>query len=353
MKSLLSIFCLIGLLTGCSTPPTPTSTPTAAPPTATVVQPTATIDPELNAMVVETSGSNTNVHDPTLIKAGDTYYLFSTGPGISIRCSQDMHVWEICGRVFMTYPSWVLKTIPKVVDLWAPDVVFYKGKYYLYYAASSFGVNQSAIGLATSTTLDRNDPNYKWEDQGVVIASQTGDNFNAIDPNLTFDTSGQPWLVFGSFWSGIKMVKVDPATMKPEAGAQRIDLASRPAPDAIEGAFITHRGDYYYLFASYDFCCRGVKSTYNIRVGRSKDITGPYVDKEGKPMLEDGGTMVFSGSKRWIGPGHNSIYIEDGTYYMVYHAYDAQRGGTPTLHIEALKWDANGWPESPSALLGG
>jgi arabinan endo-1,5-alpha-L-arabinosidase len=131
-----------------------------------------------------------------------------------------------------------------------------------------------------------------------------------------------------------------------------IDLAARPSPDAIEGAYITRRGDFYYLFVSHDFCCQGVKSTYNIRVGRSSEMTGPYLDREGKALTNDGGTLVYKGSDRWRGPGHNSIYIEGETYYMVYHAYDARAAGIPTLRIEALRWDAEGWPQSPSALMG-
>ena len=239
----------------------------------------------------------TNVHDPTMIKAGGMYYLVSTGPGIPIRCSKDMKVWEICGRVFSANPDWVVKAIEGVKDLWAPEIVFHDGKFYLFYSASTFGSNRSAIGLVTNTTLDPKSPDYAWVDQGEVISSQKSDNYNAIDPNLAFDKDGQPWLVFGSFWSGIKMVKVDPVTFKPAAGEKLISLAAKPGPDAIEGAYITRRGDFYYLFVSHDFCCKGVKSTYNIRVGRSKEITGPYLDRDGKPLTNDGGTLVYKGSR--------------------------------------------------------
>ena len=178
------------------------------------------------------------------------------------------------------------------------------------------------------------------------------DNWNAIDPAVELDTAGTPYLVFGSFWSGIKMAKVDPVTFKSIPGETLISLAAKPGTDAIEGGFITWRDDYYYLFVSHDFCCKGMMSTYNIRVGRSAEITGPYLDRDGKPLTEGGGTLVYKGSDRWRGPGHNSIYIEGETYYMVYHSYDAKAGGIPTLRIEALKWDADGWPQSPSALMG-
>jgi arabinan endo-1,5-alpha-L-arabinosidase len=341
MKTIVPLLVMTVLLSACSGAlPSPTPQPTLT-------------HAELAAMKIETSGAVNNVHDPTLIKAGDTYYLFSTGAAVPFRCSPDMKTWEICGRVFsLLPPTWARELVPKVGDLWAPDIVFHNGKYYLYYSASSFGVNTSAIGLVTNTTLDPNNPNYSWEDEGLVIASKRTDRYNTIDPNLTFDKDGQPWLVFGSFWGGLKMVKIDPATFKPVEGAELTSLAYRAGSNAIEGGFITQRGNYYYLFASFDFCCRGVESTYNIRVGRSTEITGPYVDRDGKPMMDGGGTLVYGGSKRWIGPGHNSIFIENDTYYMVYHAYDAQQGGTPVLHIEALLWDADDWPLSPSALLG-
>ncbi|MBN1312701.1 MAG: arabinan endo-1,5-alpha-L-arabinosidase [Anaerolineae bacterium] len=315
--------------------------------------PTLTTDvAETNAMILEPVGDVTHVHDPVMIKDGDMYYLFSTGLGISVRRSTDMLTWESCGRVFRTYPSWLLETVPDVRELWAPDIIFHNGKYYLFYTASSFGVNHSAIGLATNITLDQESPGYEWVDQGVVIASQKSDNYNAIDPNLAFDENGQPWLAFGSFWSGIKLIEIDPQTFKPTPDAELIAIAARPDNTAIEGAFITHRGDYYYLFVSHDFCCRGINSNYKIMVGRSKNITGPYVDSGGRPMMEGGGNQVYAGSDRWRGPGHNSIFIEDDTYWMVYHSYDAEAEGIPTLHIEALKWDSYRWPLSPSAQLG-
>jgi arabinan endo-1,5-alpha-L-arabinosidase len=346
------------LLAGCtaaiSPSPVPTATPTATPAASATPapQPTATLDPVLNAMIVDANGLVTNVHDPTLIQAGGKYYLVSTGPGIPIRCSKDMKVWESCGRVFAANPDWVVKAIAGVTDLWAPEIVFHNGKFNLFYSASTFGSNRSAIGLATNVTLDPQSPDYAWVDQGEVISSQKSDRYNAIDPNLAFDKDGQPWLSFGSFWSGIKMVKVDPVTLKPATGEKLIGLAAKPGTDAIEGAFVTRRGNFYYLFVSHDFCCKGVASTYNIRVGRSTEISGPYLDRDGKSLTAGGGTLVYKGSERWRGPGHNSIYIEGESYYLVYHAYDAQIGGVPTLRIEALKWDPDGWPQSPSALLG-
>jgi arabinan endo-1,5-alpha-L-arabinosidase len=294
-------------------------------------------------------------HDPTAIKAGNTYYLFTTGKGIPIHCSPDLINWKTCGQVFDQNPEWVVNTIPGVKDLWAPDVAFFSGKYHLYYAASTFGNKHSAIGLVTNKTLDMQSPDYQWVDEGLVLESVPSGDFNAIDPNITFDGNGQPWLAFGSFWSGIKLRWLDLATGKLSSqDTRQFDIASRPlVPDrgAIEGAFILHRGNYYYLFVSFDFCCRGKDSTYKIMVGRSNQITGPYGDREGKPMMQGGGTLVLQGSERWRGPGHNSIHTEGDTHWLVYHAYDADYGGNPRLRIEALVWDDQQWPQSPSEML--
>src|SRR5207302_6838266 len=100
-----------------------------------------------------------------------------------------------------------------------------------------------------------------------------------------------------------------------------------------------------YLFASFDFCCRGVASTYNVRVGRASRITGPYLDRAGIPMLEGGGTLLLSGAGRWKGPGHNAVLHENGRDWIIYHAYDAEDNGAPKLRIKRLGWTADGWPE--------
>jgi arabinan endo-1,5-alpha-L-arabinosidase len=310
--------------------------------------PAATLQPS----ILPLTGVTSPVHDPTLVKDGNMYYVVSTGPGISIHCSEDMLSWDTCGKVFPFPPAWIYKAVPNVGDLWAPDLIYWNGLYHLYYAASSFGSNHSAIGLATNTTLDQGSKAYKWVDQGMVISSEVTDNFNAIDPNLVIDQNKQPWLVFGSFWSGIKMRKIDAATGKLDpTDATLYSLAGRPGNGPIEGAYIVYHGGYYYLFVSFDFCCRSVDSTYKIMVGRSDKIDGPYVDREGLPMITGGGSLIYAGDARWRGPGHNMVYVENGVDWLVYHAYDADMNGVPTLRIEALQWDSGGWPVSPSALL--
>lgn len=297
----------------------------------------------------EPVGDVRNVHDPTVIKDGATYYLYSTRAGIAVRCSEDLVRWRLCGDVFGHLPGWAVEDVKGLRGLWAPDVSYFNGRYHLYYSASTFGSNRSSIGLVTNRTLDPASDRFRWEDQGKVISSTPADDWNAIDPNLVLDEEGQPWLSFGSFWGGIKMRRIDPATGKlSQADATLYSLASRPRtkeqPGAIEAPLIIRRNGYYYLFVSFDFCCRGVNSTYNIRVGRSRKVTGPYADRAGRPMMEEGGTPLLAGEGRWRGPGHCAILQEKGADLLVYHAYDAEARGTPTLRITPLTWDADGWP---------
>jgi arabinan endo-1,5-alpha-L-arabinosidase len=305
----------------------------------------------------ELLGDIRQVHDPTIIKDGDTYYLFSTRAGIAIRCSKDLISWRLCGDVFAHLPQWAVQDVSGVRGLWAPDVSYFNGKYHLYYSVSTFGSNRSSIGLVTNQTLDPTSDRYRWQDQGKIIASHPTDDWNAIDPNIVLDEDGQPWLSFGSFWGGIKLRKIDPATAKLSSTDTTLySLASRPrslgSPGAIEAPAIIKKAGYYYLFVSFDFCCRGLNSTYNIRVGRSRRVIGPYVDRSGKPMMEGGGTLVMTGQGRWVGPGHCAVLQDKDGEALVYHAYDKEWRGVPTLRIATLLWDSEGWPTiTPSTDL--
>ncbi len=308
------------------------------------------------------SGDYPLAHDPSIAKDGNTYYVFTTALSASegqfpIRCSSDLHAWKRCGHVFDSIPQWIQEASPKTKILWAPDISYFAGKYHLYYAYSSFGVNTSGIALATNTTLDPTSPSYHWNDEGLVLKSIATDNFNAIDPNLVLDGKGKPWLSFGSFWSGIKMRQIDAATGKLASGNSQIyALAARAKPEhpepakpglpadweAIEAPFIVHHGSFYYLFVSWDLCCRGTRSSYRTMVGRSRGVTGPYVDASGKPMSEGGGTQLLIGNSRWLGPGGESVLQQPEGDYLVFHAYDAQTG-KPALQISTIDWK-NGWP---------
>lgn len=300
------------------------------------------------------TGNLAPVHDPCIIREGGVYHLFTTGqlgetPGpIGWRTSPDLVTWTLKGEVFPELPGWAAEAIPGTKGLWAPDIIRMNDLYYLYYSVSTFGKNRSAIGLATTPSLASASPGRGWTDRGIVWRSNVTDDYNAIDPNILIDRDDRCWMSFGSFWTGLKIVALDRATGKPPAGATLTSIARRAAPGKIEAPFIIERDGWYYLFASFENCCRGAASTYYTVVGRAKSPTGPYVDREGTPMMEGGGTRVLHAdmdkSGRFVGPGHIAILRDRGSYSIVYHAYDARADGAPTLRIQPLGWSGDGWP---------
>lgn len=307
-------------------------------------------------------GPVAGVTDPSAITQGDTTYVFSSGPGIAIRASDDLTHWREVGQVFDAIPAWAQAKVPGATSIWAPDVSFAGGEYRVYYAVSTFGSRRSVIGLAVNTTLDPAAAGYHWVDRGEVVESRPGrDNFNAIDPNIATDALGNVWLTFGSLWGGIKQLRIDPATglpltntaayAAPSRAPKPLSLAARPRSQPIEAPFIVSRNGLNYLFVSFDVCCRGVDSTYKIMVGRSASVNGPFVDRSGRPMTRGGGTPVLVGSGRWRGPGSNGVVTADGRDWLVLHAYDALNGGVPTLQFRPLVWTPDGWPVAGDPLF--
>jgi arabinan endo-1,5-alpha-L-arabinosidase len=320
------------------------------------------------------SGDITPVHDPCIIREGDTYYVYCTTMDskkrgqIPMRRSKDLLKWEFIGDAFPEIPPWAYAKIPDTIGMWAPDLSFVNGQYYLYYAVSSFGTNRSCIGFATNATLDPKSPKYKWRDHGLVFESFKTDDYNCIDPSHFVDAQGNQWLAFGSFWAGIMMIKLDPKTGKPVPGDKHLyNLAQRPTPegglDTIEANYVIYRDGYYYLFASYDYCCKGIFSTYYTAMGRSRSVTGPYLDKLGRKMTDGYGSVILKADQEekghWRGPGHCAILRDKGGQdYIVYHAYykpdgvfqmtDAEKMknhvGAPYLRIAPLVWSKDGWP---------
>lgn len=312
-------------------------------------EPSAALNPQL-------AGNITHVHDPVLIREGDRYYVLSTGGRyVAVRSSTDLVNWKSEAPLFEALPEWVAEAVPGAEDIWAPDIAYVNGEYRLYYSVSSFGSNRSAIGLATSPTLDRTAKNYGWTDRGLVVQSMPQDDFNAIDANFAVDADGGHWLSLGSFWSGIKLFALDPQTGKPLPGTKPLSIASRPAPagapSPIEAPFIFQHDGWYWLLVSYDYCCKGKNSTYYTVAGRSKDITGPYLGRDGSRLLDGGGTILLRADlpekEQFRGPGHAGVMTDkDGTTYVVYHAYDGAKNGVPTLRIAPLRWDEDGWPQA-------
>jgi arabinan endo-1,5-alpha-L-arabinosidase len=299
---------------------------------------------------------NIPVHDPVMIKQDGTYYLFTTGRGISVWSSKDMQQWKREEPVFSAAPAWAVEAVPTFKNhIWAPDIALYKGRYYLFYSVSAFGKNTSAIGLASNKTLHPGSPDYKWEDHGKIVQSVPGrDLWNAIDPNLIVDEAGTPWMSFGSFWGGIKLVKLREDLKAVAEPQEWHTIASRPRDPktddrhagaaAIEAPFIFRKGNYYYQFVSFDVCCKGVNSTYKMVVGRAEKVTGPYLDRNGEKMVHGGGTLVLAGNEQWHGVGHNAVATFDGTDYLIFHGYEAADNGKSKLRISKLTWDKEGWP---------
>ena len=286
------------------------------------------------------------VHDPSpIVKCGSNYWIYYTGVGIASWHSSDLKKWERGPAAISIAPPWTAQAVPRNRwrYYWAPDVIRVGNRYLLYYAISSFGKNRSAIGLAANSTLNPDDPGFKWIDQGAVVQSLETDNFNAIDPAAVLDEQGHLWLAFGSFWSGIKLVQLDPNTGKRVAANS--PMYSLAFNDSIEASCIYHHGGYYYLFVNWGICCRGTNSTYEIRVGRSPRVTGPYLDMDGKDMLVGGGSPFLSSRGPFIGPGQSGVYSENGVGWFSCHFYDGSRRGMAALSILPLGWDTHGWPQ--------
>ncbi len=335
------------------------------------------------------TGAFAGTHDPSIAVDHGVYYVFATGavhpdhgegpppapptaagavavrpssaqlPQFPVRCSTDLHAWQRCGAVFPAIPEWIQKMSPETRELWAPDVSYFDGVYHLYYAFSAFGKNTSGIALATNATLDPASPRYKWVDRGLVLRSFAQDDFNAIDPNLVLDAKGGAWLSFGSFWTGIKMRRLERRTgLLSTQDTKVYALASRqagplteprnaslpPDSEAVEAPFVFRHGDYYYLFVSWDLCCRGVKSTYRTMVGRATSVTGPYRDRDGRSMEDGGGSALLKANATWLGPGGESLLHLPEEDLIVFHAYSAT-DGHPALHISTVTWK-DGWPEA-------
>jgi hypothetical protein len=296
-------------------------------------------------------------HDPsTMIKDGSRYYIFTTGKGIPNKYSTDLRNWTAAAQVFPSGPpAWATNAVSGYDPnnwSWAPDVAYFNGRYNLYYSVSAWGTIDSAIGLASSPSL----VSPTWTDQGKVVQSDASGytttntdytSINCIDPSILVDTNGTVWMSFGSYSDGIMLVQLDPTTGKPIAPASAVKIANNGAyffSNTTEGSCIYQRGSYYYLFLNFGGCCSGVDSTYNIRVGRSSTIAGPYLDKIGNSMLNGGGTMLLESSGRFIGPGHAAIMNDNGTNWFTYHYYDGNDSGTAKLGLSRLYWSADGWP---------
>lgn len=322
----------------------------------------------LLALIISNDGSTVfgidlyfenDVHDPaTIHKDGDTYWTFATGGGIQVRYSPDLLSWyHADDPVFPygTWPSWINSYVTNFAgNFWAPDVIVMNDKYYLYYScfATISGGNgfESAIGVAVSDSLNNPD----WQDLGMVVSSNTEPKtspgnrpLNCIDPGLFRDASNNVWMAFGSYYGGIFIVQINPATGK-RMDSTRYSVAGNYGYwSGYEGAQVIYINSYYYLFVNLGQCCAGSSSTYYIVVGRSTSPTGPYLDKNGINLWNNGGSTVLSTSGKYIGPGHYGYYNNDGQNLVSIHYYDGDSthgDGWPS-RLDLLQMSfSNNWP---------
>ena len=275
------------------------------------------------------------IHDPsTIVSCDGKYYTFGTG-GTSL-VSDDGWTWR--------------RGTPLPRRGLAPDVIHIGDKYFLYIAANT-GPTKADINLLTNKTLDPNSPAYKWEEGGVVASSDGVEDCNAIDPGVLLDpTTKRLWLTYGSYFGYIRLVELDPRTGK------RLNAKERPHNIAINGeaSILIHHDDWYYLLLTHGSCCRGADSGYNIRVGRAKKVTGPFMDNMGIDMLQGGGKLFIGSSGRVIGPGHFGLFdLGDGVQrFSQHYEADLDRGGASVLDIRPLLW-RDGWPVAGENLQAG
>ncbi|HEY2013229.1 MAG TPA: family 43 glycosylhydrolase [Bryobacteraceae bacterium] len=295
------------------------------------------------------------IHDPsTVVHFRGKYWVYGTGPGIRVYSSPDGETWTREKPVFERIPEEVHAGVPKNdgVGVWAPDIVRANGQFNLYYAVSSWGSFQSAIGLATNPTLDPKDPAYKWTDRGVVVSSNGSEDLNAIDPGVILAPDGTLWICYGSYHGSIRITQLDPKTglaLKPKTLGQAVASARESEASDI----IFHNG-YYYLFVNHGSCCKGRLSEYNIRVGRSKKPDGPYLDKHGEPLAKGAGSLFLAAHDHRIGPGHfgrlldydKSTNGDEGgpERFSIHYEADLTRNGPSVLDIRPLLWSVDDWP---------
>ncbi len=276
------------------------------------------------------------IHDPsTVVLCDGKYYAYGTG-GSSL-VSDDGWTW---------HPGTALPRRGL-----APDVIHLGDRYYVYVAANIGAQPKAAINMTWSKTLDSSSPDYKWEEGGVVASSDGVEDSNAIDPGIFLDpTSGKLWLTYGSYFGYIRLVELDPKTGK------RINPNDQPRNLAIncEASDMMYHDSWYYLLATHGSCCRGADSGYNIRLGRSRRITGPYLDAEGVDMIQGGGKLLIGSGGRMVGAGHfGFLDLGEGVQKFSMHwEADLDRGGASVLDIRPLLWK-DGWPVAGENLKEG
>ena len=293
------------------------------------------------------------IHDPsTVVQDAGHYFTYGTGNGLPILMSDDGWTWRRAGSLMSAVPGG--KAGPEVLarggnNTWAPDVIHISGNFFVYYSAPGTQP-RSAIGLLAGRTLDPQSPDYKWEDRGPVVWSDGIEDSNAIDPGVLLGPDGKLWLTYGSYFGYIRLVELDPKT------GQRRFPKQAPLNVAInsEASIPMYHDGWYYLLVTHGSCCQGANSTYNIRMGRSRKVTGPYLDNMGVDMLEGGGKLFAASRGRHVGPGHFGLLdLGQGVQkFSLHYEADLDRGGVSVLDIRPLLW-RDGWPVAGDNLVAG
>lgn len=293
------------------------------------------------------------VHDPTVLRdERGVYTLMSTNNLLAIAQSTDMANWTWKGSILTKVPAWMLSTYSGIENIWAPHISRMGDRFWVYYCGSVFTKNTSLIGAMSSPTLDMASPNYKWTDVGEVWRSSGANNYNAIDPEILQDAAGKHWMSFGSFWQGLRMIAIDPATGKQLASDKTLYTTANRGGGAIEGPSTIRHGRYYYLFAPWDKCCDGVNSTYRTMYGRATSPTGPYLDEAGKDMVSSGGTQLIGTYGRYVGPGGGSPFHDGRRDWFALHYYDRKRNGGSFLQLREIVYGDDGWLDFGQPFLG-
>ncbi len=273
------------------------------------------------------------VHDPsTVIECEGKYYTYGTGGS----CLVSDDGW-----------TWHRGAAPSRRGL-APDVIHLGDRYCLYVARNVGAQPKAEINMIWTKSLDMNSPGYKWEEGGVVASSDGVEDCNAIDPGVLLDpTDGRLWLTYGSYFGYIRLVELDPKTgLRTNPKDKPVDLAIN-----CEASVLIYHGGWYYLLATHGSCCRGADSGYNIRAGRSRKVTGPFVDNMGVDMIQGGGKLFLGSGGRVVGPGHFGLLDLGGGVqrFSCHYEADLDKGGASVLDIRPLLWE-NGWPVAGQSL---
>jgi len=290
---------------------------------------------------------------PELFKDGDWYYcvvdnfLRRNDVGrVGILRSPDLINWRKYDDLLpqgkpRPFP-WMEEHVPDC-EIWCPGIAKFGGKYWIYYACTRTCRNTTAMGVVSNVTLDKDDPRYAWKDEGIVMETFESDDWNAIDPHIIHTYDDEIWMVYGSAWSGIKVRRINEETGK-VYDDQVYSVAYREEfPHPAEGGYVFKRNGWYYLICAVE----RTDQNYRCVVGRSRDIRGPYVDKQGVSLMDEGGETIVEYKPGLYKPGHSAVFQDGEKYYIACESWQC-RCPTTELVISTLSWDAD-WPDSAAS----